>query len=113
MTVAKDFSVAYFPTYKVCAPQGPQGPRAGPCLAARPPLHVAPRRPTDTRGPSSHSPHPQIVTNLRNNETYVLRQCGAPQLPASAAPAGAKVFEVPLLSVSAADTTIIGFLVRG
>jgi hypothetical protein len=41
----------------------------------------------------------------------VLRQCGAPQLPASAVPAGAKVFEVPLLSISAADTTVIGFLV--
>jgi hypothetical protein len=49
---------------------------------------------------------------MKMNETYVLRQCGTAELPAAAIPAGAKVFEIPLLGVSAADTTVIGFLVR-
>lgn len=49
---------------------------------------------------------------MKMNETYVLRQCGTAELPAAALPAGAKVFEIPLLGVSAADTTVIGFLVR-
>eukprot|EP00884_Botryococcus_braunii_P017095 jgi/Botrbrau1/4069/Bobra.152_3s0025.2 len=69
VTVARDFSVAYFNNYKV-------------------------------------------VTNSKANETYVLYQCGVPK-PAVGDPgvvAGAKFFEIPLISVVVADTVPLGFL---
>lgn len=61
----------------------------------------------------------KIVTNERANETYVVYQCGTPD-PADLAPgtipgvdmATAKVFEIPLRSVSVGDTTADTFLVR-
>ncbi len=60
----------------------------------------------------------KVVTNELANETYVLYQCGTPPpdfLPAGAVPGlpdAAKAFQIPLHSVSVADTTVNGFLVR-
>lgn len=55
----------------------------------------------------------QVVTNQLKNETYVLYQCGTPD-PSTLTPlpAGAKVFQIPLQSVSVADSTANNFLVR-
>ena len=54
---------------------------------------------------------PQVVTNLYANETYVLYQCGGTR-PSANAVAGAKVFSIPLTSVSVPDTVPYAFLVR-
>lgn len=60
-----------------------------------------------------------MLTNREANETYVLYQCGTQhpnELPPGTipnVPANAKVFEIPLVSVSVADTTANTFLVGG
>lgn len=53
----------------------------------------------------------QVITNkwVPGGETYVLYQCGTPR--PSNVPAGAKVFEMPLVSVSSDDTTAADFMV--
>jgi hypothetical protein len=50
------------------------------------------------------------VTNTFTNETYVLYQCGSSR-PSGSVTAGAKVFEIPLTSVSVPDTVPYAFLV--
>ncbi|KAF8072663.1 TD1 [Scenedesmus sp. PABB004] len=50
----------------------------------------------------------KVVTNLPAGETYVLYHCGTP--PPASVPAGAKVFEIPLRSVSTDDTSAADFL---
>lgn len=52
----------------------------------------------------------KVVTNTIANETYVLVQCGATPPPADAIPAGAKVFQVPLTSLSAPETVPYAFV---
>jgi hypothetical protein len=54
---------------------------------------------------------PQVVTNTYANETYVLYQCGGTRPSANAVP-GAKIFAIPLTSVSVPDTVPYAFLVR-
>eukprot|EP00803_Ostreobium_quekettii_P001659 evm.model.scf_661.1 EVM.evm.TU.scf_661.1 scf_661:590-1999(+) len=58
-----------------------------------------------------YRPNFKVVRNLRADETYVLYQCGtaAPDVEEELG-AGAKLFEVPLSSVSVFDTTVIEFL---
>jgi hypothetical protein len=58
----------------------------------------------------------QVVTNKRANETYVLYQCGTPNPVDSAdtelgLDANTKVFQIPLVSVAAGDSSAAGFLV--
>jgi hypothetical protein len=52
----------------------------------------------------------KIVTNKIANETYVLYQCGTPPPAADVIPAGAKVFQIPLTSISAPETVPYAFL---
>ncbi|KAF8060598.1 hypothetical protein HT031_004775 [Scenedesmus sp. PABB004] len=56
----------------------------------------------------------KVVTNKRVNETYVLYQCGTPNPVRVEAteglPPGAKVFEIPLVSVAVTDSNAAGFL---
>lgn len=52
----------------------------------------------------------KIVTNEIANETYVLYQCGSNPPPADAIPEGAKVFQIPLTSISAPETVPYAFL---
>ncbi len=51
------------------------------------------------------------MTNTYTNETYVLYQCGSRRPSASVAP-GARIFQIPLTSVSVPDTVPYAFLVR-
>jgi hypothetical protein len=53
----------------------------------------------------------QVVYNRRANETYVLVPCGLSAPAADQLPAGAKVFEVPLVNASVTDTSIVAFMV--
>ncbi|GMH38649.1 hypothetical protein BSKO_06533 [Bryopsis sp. KO-2023] len=57
-----------------------------------------------------YGPNFKVVTNLRADETYVLYQCGTNPPEKSLFPGKAKMFEIPLTSVSVADTTFIGFM---
>ncbi len=52
----------------------------------------------------------QVVTNTYTNETYVLYQCGT-RRPSGSVTRGAKVFQIPLTSVSVPDTVPYAFLV--
>lgn len=52
----------------------------------------------------------KIVTNKIANETYVLYQCGTSPPAADAIPEGAKVFQIPLTSISAPETVPYTFL---
>lgn len=52
----------------------------------------------------------KIVTNKIANETYVLYQCGTAPPSADTIPAGAKVFQIPLTSISAPETVPYAFL---
>jgi hypothetical protein len=60
--------------------------------------------------------HLQIIVNEVAKETYLVYQCGCynrtRSFPASQVPAGAKVFEGPLQSISADDTSVGEFMVR-
>jgi hypothetical protein len=57
----------------------------------------------------------QIIVNEVAKETYLVYQCGCwnrtRPFPANLAPAGAKVFEGPLQSISADDTSVGEFMV--
>uniref|UniRef100_A0A7S0WZP8 Uncharacterized protein n=1 Tax=Chlamydomonas leiostraca TaxID=1034604 RepID=A0A7S0WZP8_9CHLO len=52
----------------------------------------------------------KVVYNKRANETYVLVPCGLTAPAADNLPAGAKVFEVPLVSASVSDTSVVAFM---
>lgn len=52
----------------------------------------------------------KVVKNLRANETYVLYLCGTEPPSVMAVDDGAKLFEIPLSSVSVFDTSVIEFL---
>ena len=52
----------------------------------------------------------KVVTNKIANETYVLYQCGTSPPPAADIPQGAKVFQIPLTSISAPETVPYTFL---
>ncbi len=56
----------------------------------------------------------QVVTNLLQNETYVLTQCGttAPTAAELELSGDVKFFEIPLTGLSVPDTTVGAFLVR-
>ena len=55
----------------------------------------------------------QVATNIQQNETYVLYQCGTPPPAASQFSVPVKFFEIPLTSVSVPDTTSAAFMVWG
>lgn len=50
------------------------------------------------------------MTNTYTNESYVLYQCGGTRPSANAVP-GAKLFQIPLTSVTVPDTVPYAFLV--
>jgi hypothetical protein len=52
-----------------------------------------------------------VVNNTIAGEVYVLYQCGAAVPAADQLPEGAKLFEVPLTSVSAPETVPYAFVV--
>jgi hypothetical protein len=52
----------------------------------------------------------KVVENRLAKQVYVLYSCGTPMPAAAAYPAGAKVFQVPLSSISVTDTTALGFV---
>lgn len=51
----------------------------------------------------------QVVENLVVNEVYVLYHCGTPR--PTQIPAGAKLMEIPLRSVSADDSSALEYMV--
>lgn len=53
---------------------------------------------------------PQVVKNLKHDETYVLHQCGTvPPVLANFGP-NAKSFSIPLKAISITDTSALAFL---
>ncbi|CAG8461848.1 2187_t:CDS:2 [Paraglomus occultum] len=52
----------------------------------------------------------KLVTNKYTNETFALYQCGTQAPPATAIPAGTKVFQVPAQNVAVLGTSSVAFL---
>ena len=92
VSFAQGFSVAYHDTYKASVDVCKHGEL--PCMS------------------SLSSSATQVVTNSLVNETYVLYQCGLAAPSNALLPPGAKVFSIPLSSVSVADTIPLGYMVR-